>query len=107
MGLVQKLEQAMRDGIAIESMAKGMKGYFMGDPFTRHAYSYVPDIAKAVVALALEDDTHNQTWHLPTALAITGTKVMQMISDRLDGTYRWSIMTRKSMLLLGVYAHCE
>lgn len=41
----------------------------MGDPDMPHAYTYVEDIADALVLLGARDEAPGQVWHLPTAPA--------------------------------------
>jgi nucleoside-diphosphate-sugar epimerase len=75
----------------------------MGDASKVHTYAYVPDIAKAVVRLALDADIYNQTWHLPTSGPITGTDFMQQVSAAVGNKGKWSVMTRKSMRVMGIF----
>lgn len=125
LGLVEKLEEAEYDGLdvlivrcadfygpkvdssgitmAIEAMVKSKTGYFMGDPKTRHTYSYVPDIARASVALAIADDTYSQTWHAPSAAALTGNELMTLVEETMGKKGKWKTMSRNSMLLMGVF----
>lgn len=123
--LVSKLEQAIAEGVdvlivrcadfygpnvdssgvtmAIDSIKNGKKAYFMGDPFTTHTYSYVPDIAKATVELARAGDTYNQTWHVPSSTPITGNDLMKLVDTTLGMQGKWSILNRRSMKLMGVF----
>jgi nucleoside-diphosphate-sugar epimerase len=123
--LINKLESAMQDGVdvlivrcadfygpnvnssgvtmAIDAAVAGKTAYFMGDPTTRHAYSYVPDIARAVSLLALADDTYNQTWHTPTAPAITGTELVALVEQNLGKKAKWSYLKRGSMTFMGLF----
>jgi nucleoside-diphosphate-sugar epimerase len=125
LSLINELEQAMQNGVpvlivraadfygpnvstsgvtsAIEALQKGKTAYFMGDASTKHTYAYVPDIAAAVVRLALDTDTYNQTWHLPTSGALTGTDFMQQVSAAVGNKGKWSVMTRGSMRFLGIF----
>lgn len=122
--LVNKLEAAMQDGVkvliarsadfygpnvttsavtmAINDMSKGKKAYYLGDPKKLHSFTYVPDAAKAVVDLALADDTYNQTWHLPTAPAIAGEQLMGIITNQL-GKSNWLPMGRVQMSLVRIF----
>lgn len=125
LGLVQKLEAAMNDGLnvlivrcadfygpnvgsssltmAIDATAKGKTGFFIGNEMTRHSYSYVPDIAKATVMLAMASDTFNQTWHAPTAEAITGIDVRRLVGSALGARVRWLNLRPGSIALLGLF----
>lgn len=125
LAVVQKLESAMQGGVnvlivrcadfygpnvissgvtmAIDAAVAGKRAYFMGDPNTRHSYSYVPDIAKAVTLLALASDTYNQTWHVPTAPAITGNDLMALVEQDLGHKVKWSYMKHSNMGLIGLF----
>jgi nucleoside-diphosphate-sugar epimerase len=52
---------------AIERQLQGKRAQWLGDPDTRHSYTYTPDAGRAMVRLALDDGADGQVWHLPTA----------------------------------------
>lgn len=123
--LVDKLEMAMKNGLdvlivrcadfygpsvttssvtmAIEAAQKGKKAYCMGNSNTRHTYSYVPDIARATVLLARSDDTFNQTWHVPSAPAITGTELMRLVESQLGAKVKWSTLQSSNMFIPSLF----
>lgn len=123
--LVQKLETAMREGLnvlivrcadfygpnvassgltmAINASAKGKSGFFIGDETVPHSYSYVPDIAKATVLLAMATDTYNQTWHTPTDEAITGVDVKRLVGAAAGARVRWFSLRPGSIALIGLF----
>jgi len=123
--LVEKLEAAMQDVLevlivrcadfygprvnssgltmAVDAATKGKKPYFMGNEATRHSYSYVPDIAKATVLLALATDTYNQTWHAPTAPALTGIELKKLVEKSMSKKVAWSTLRPGTMRLLELF----
>ncbi len=123
--LVIKLEEAMNNGLevlivrcadfygpnvnssgvtmAIDSAVKGKKAYFMGNPETRHTYSYVPDIARATVLLARSSDTFNQTWHVPSASAITGTELMNLAESAFGRKVKWSMLRSSNITFPSIF----
>lgn len=62
---------------------KGKAGPVFGDPDHPHSYSYLPDVAKALVTLGTDDRARNQLWHLPVNPAETTRAVMARIGRAL------------------------
>jgi nucleoside-diphosphate-sugar epimerase len=124
LALVGKLEAAMQEGVqvlitraadfygpnvstsavtmAVVDMAKGKKAYYLGDPTKFHSFTYVPDAAKAVVELALAEDTYNQSWHLPTTAPMKGLDFLNLITAKL-GKGKWSSMGRNGVKVMGIF----
>jgi len=68
----------------------------------RHTYSYIPDIAKALVLLASEESCYGEVWHLPVSEAITITEVTILINKILKTNYEVSYLpslVRKALSL--------
>ena len=49
-----------------QRVAKGQSGESMGDPDQLHSYSYAPDVAEGLLALA-DPKADGQVWHLPVS----------------------------------------
>jgi nucleoside-diphosphate-sugar epimerase len=56
-------------------------GQWLGDPDTRHSYSFVDDVAAALMTLGNSDETG--VWHLPTAPAETSRQVAARLGAAL------------------------
>ena len=53
---------------AFAPLARGKMALLVAPPDTRHDFAYVPDIARAVIALLeADDDAFNQVWNMPCA----------------------------------------
>jgi nucleoside-diphosphate-sugar epimerase len=50
----------------IKNVATGKKAQWLGDANMPHSMSYTLDCAKALVTLANDPTSFNQTWHMPT-----------------------------------------
>lgn len=62
----------------------GKKAQVMGDPDTRHTYTYLPDIGRALVTLAASEAATGQVWHLPSPPTITTRQFVTAVADQLD-----------------------
>ncbi|MEU0517399.1 NAD-dependent epimerase/dehydratase family protein [Streptosporangium sp. NPDC006007] len=51
----------------------------LGDPDLPHSWTYVPDVARALVAAAADDRSWGRAWHIPTGEPMT----VRRIADRL------------------------
>lgn len=50
----------------IKNLAEGKKAQWLGNPSMLHSMSYTLDCARALVLLANDPQSFNQTWHMPT-----------------------------------------
>ena len=63
-----------------ENVVAGKTVQVMGDIDTRHSYSYTPDVARALIALATAGpDVTGQVWHLPVADAWTTRRIIARV----------------------------
>jgi len=76
----------------LENMLKGKDPQWLSSPSTRHTYAYTPDIGRALVALALEDDTYGQVWHLPAGDPVLPREVTEIYSKVLGRTFQLKYM---------------
>lgn len=53
--------------LVFDKLARGGTASCLGKDDMPHAYTYVPDAARALVLLARSEQAWNRTWHLPTA----------------------------------------
>jgi nucleoside-diphosphate-sugar epimerase len=77
----------------------GKKAEVYGDPDLPHAYTYVPDFAAALVALADRESTFGRAWHVPTAPAIPTRRFAEMAAAAAGKPLK---LTRVSPLTLRV-----
>lgn len=62
---------------AFGNLAKGKSAMLIVDPDQRHAFAYVPDIARGVITLLdAPDEDFGQAWHIPCAHAISPREIL-------------------------------
>ncbi|MFD8562415.1 NAD-dependent epimerase/dehydratase family protein [Streptosporangium canum] len=52
---------------------------FAGDPAQPHSWTYVPDVARALVTAATDDRSWGRAWHVPTAPAMSAREVAERL----------------------------
>lgn len=54
-------------GRVVPSVLRGKSVQVLGDPDTPHSWTYVPDVARALVGVATDERAWGRAWHVPTA----------------------------------------
>lgn len=88
----------------LKNVVQGKKANFVGNMKVKREFLYTVDGAKAMVELALRDDTYNQNWNVPATHTISGVQLVEILSE-LTG-YKKGIRTvSKGMLqLIGIFS---
>ena len=81
----------------------------MGDPQAVHTFTYTPDIARALLALAESPAAFGQTWHLPTARemengAVTGRALSGLACSIANQPIRLQVAPRWLFKIMGWFA---
>ena len=66
------------DSMVLAKYAQKSKALWLGNPDTKHTFTYVPDAGKAMALLGQHPEADNQIWHLPSAPALTGREFLQL-----------------------------
>jgi nucleoside-diphosphate-sugar epimerase len=72
----------------LERMLKGKAPQLLFPPDIPHTYSDTVDIGRALVALALAEDTYGQTWHLPVNPPITMQEATTVFNQLLGTSFQ-------------------
>ncbi|MEI7727443.1 MAG: NAD-dependent dehydratase, partial [Bacteroidota bacterium] len=72
----------------LERMLKGKAPQFISHRGIPHTYAYAPDLGRALVALALDESTYGQVWHLPVGDPITAEEVAALINAELGTNFK-------------------
>ncbi|CAK9023688.1 Oxidoreductase HTATIP2 [Durusdinium trenchii] len=87
-------------GLVFEDVViKKKKPMVLGNPDLRHAQTYVPDIAKALVAVAQDSSAWGRAWHVPNAPAISLRESINRINKLNDKSGEAKFMQLDGMLL--------
>lgn len=54
----------------------------LGDPDAPHSWSYLPDVARALVEVAGEERAWGRAWHVPTEPALSTRQMVDRLADR-------------------------
>lgn len=76
----------------LENMLKNKAPQSIAKPNIKHTYSYTEDNAKAMVLLALNEDTYGQVWHLPVGKPITIEEITAIFNQKLGTKYKASFL---------------
>lgn len=82
----------------------GKKAQVMGDPDTRHTYTYLPDIGKSLVTLGASNVAAGQVWHIPSPPAMTTRQFIGAIADQLETHPGISVMPPALLAVLSWFS---
>lgn len=80
----------------------GRRADFLGNPDLPHTYSYVPDIARALVTLGTDERAVGQVWHLPGPETVTSRALLDMIADEVGHPVGIRAVPQIALRVLGV-----
>ncbi|MER5642251.1 NAD-dependent epimerase/dehydratase family protein [Kitasatospora sp. NPDC002227] len=63
----------------VPKVLQGKAVSVLGDPTAPHSWSYLPDVARAMVELAETDSAWGRAWHLPTAPARSAAEMVGLL----------------------------
>lgn len=96
------VHSALGTGV-FEAIAAGRPANMLGDPATRHSYTYAPDFAAALVALAATQRAWGEIWHVPNAPAQTTTAILDRVAHACGQNLRLRRAGRMLVAALGLF----
>jgi nucleoside-diphosphate-sugar epimerase len=85
-------------------LSRGKSAQVFGDPNQPHAFTYVPDIARALVTVAdAGDGVLGQAWHVPNAPDQTLRQLLTAFADHLGVEPNIQVPPRWAMTLIGLF----
>lgn len=91
------------DMMVLAKYAKKQKAMWLGNPKTKHAFTYVPDAAKAMFLLGQHPECDNQIWHAPTAPALTGKQFIELASNAFKVEPKYGRVNKFMLRLAGMF----
>ena len=90
--------------LVIKKMKAGKNAQYLYSTSKKHSWTYIPDAGKATAFLALQQDSWNQTWHLPTESSFSSVNEIHSILNKELGT-KLKILVLPSWLvsILGLF----
>ncbi len=87
----------------LKNVLQNKKANFIGDLKTAREYLYTIDGAKAMVELALREDTYNQNWNIPASHPITGEELLEIFRMELGYTKSLRTVSKSMIRFLGLF----
>jgi nucleoside-diphosphate-sugar epimerase len=91
------------DLMVLANYAKKSKAMWLGNPDSKHSFTYVPDAAKAMTVLGQHTESDNQIWHLPTAPALTGREFMQLAASVFNTQPQYRRLNKLMLNFIGLF----
>lgn len=91
------------DAMVLAKYAEKAKAMWLGNPDSKHAFTYIPDAGKAMYLLGQQPESDNQIWHLPTAPALTGKEFMQLAADAFNTKPAYTKINKLMLRALGLF----
>ena len=90
--------------LVLDNLIKQKKAQWLANPNVKHSFTYTPDAIKALVLLALDDQSWNQTWHLPTSPnPLTGKEFIQLMADALKTNAQFRLLKPWMIRIAGLF----
>lgn len=86
-----------------QPLVNGKKAKLMGPAENRHAITYVPDVAAALVAVAGDTSSWGRAWLAPTAPARTMGEIVQLAARAAGTKPRSTVVTAWQLRLAGYF----
>lgn len=95
---------SLPDILVFRKLINNQRAQWLVNARARHSFTYTPDAAKALCLLALDDNSWNQVWHLPTAAdPLTGAQFVEQAADALAKADRIQILPKWMIQLGGLF----
>lgn len=90
--------------LVIKRMKSGKSPQWLYSGDKKHSFTYIPDAGKATAFLALQEDSWNQNWHLPTDSSYpSGNEVTKILNKQLETKLKLQVMPSWLVTLLGLF----
>jgi nucleoside-diphosphate-sugar epimerase len=90
--------------LVIDKMKAGKSPQWLYAGDKKHSFTYIPDAGKATAFLAQQEDSWNQSWHLPTNSAYpSGKEIISILNKKLGKNLQLQILSPLAVSLLGIF----
>ena len=88
----------------LQAVLQNKNAYFVGQMDITREFAYTPDIARNVIALALNQDCYNQNWNIPGGLKITGHELHRYLKEHLQYSKKLKPATTRMISFLALFS---
>lgn len=97
------MQSALGGDYVLKAAVAGKAAKVVGDVDQLHSYTYMPDIGRALVTLAAEDDAFGQVWHLPTPQAVSTRQLLELIYSAAGRPLKMQVAPKWLLRLMGLF----
>jgi nucleoside-diphosphate-sugar epimerase len=88
-------EKSFFHQLVLKNLQAGKKAQWMVNAKVPHSLSYTHDMAKGLYLLAHDENTLNQTWHMPTASpALTGEEMIALAANLMGQNNKYMNLSK-------------
>ena len=87
----------------LERMLKGKAPQSIAKAGVKHTYGFNLDLGRALVALALDESTYGQVWHLPVGEPLAAEDIAALINRELGTAYKLSYLPVFMLKVLSLF----
>lgn len=91
------------DSMVLAKYAQKSKAMWLGNPDSKHTFTYVPDAGKAMVLLGQHPEADNQVWHVPSAPALSGREFIQLAATAFNTPSKFLAVNKMMLQILGLF----
>lgn len=100
----KSIRTSFANTMVFSNLSKGKKAQWLVNAHTPHAFTYVPDAAKALYLLAKDATAFGQSWHLPTqSNPLTGEAFVALAAKEMHQANRLTVLSRFMIRLAGLF----
>jgi nucleoside-diphosphate-sugar epimerase len=88
----------------LEKMLIGKNPDYLGNPKMAQTFSYVPDVARALVILGESSKTNGEVFHLPVLDPMTPNQIIDIMNQELNTCFHIKPLNTKMQRLLGLFS---
>lgn len=90
--------------LVIDKMKSGKNPQWLYAGDKKHSFTFIPDAGKATAFLAQQDDSWNQSWHLPTDPTYpSGQAITAILNKKLAKNLKLQVLPSFAIKLLGIF----
>lgn len=94
------LQSALGDRV-FSRILNGKSAQVLGNPSLPHSYTYIDDIARAMVMVGREPSAWGRAWHVPSAETVSTTRIVSMIGEIAGVPARAQVTPKLILRILG------
>jgi len=87
----------------LKNVVQNKTANFVGSTKAAREYLYTLDGAKAMIELALREDTYNQNWNMPAAHLITGKELLELFQKEFGYTKSFRSISKSMIRFMGIF----